>query len=98
MAGGAGGDRVLGFGGNVRIGGGEGRDLLGGGRGADRLAAHDARRDVVHCGGGADRARLDRDDIVRSCETRRYGEYVEPDVPLPPWAKPPAGLGSVPSS
>jgi hypothetical protein len=41
----------------------------------------------VHCGTGADRARLDRGDIVRSCETRRYGEYQPPDPPDPPWAQ-----------
>ena len=87
LTGGPGGDRVLGFGERDTIWGGSNRDLLGGGGGRDRIGAHDGARDVANCGPAADRARLDHGDVVRSCESRRYGEYVEPDMPPPPWAQ-----------
>ena len=87
LLGGAGSDRLLGFGDRDTIQGGGDRDLLGGGGGRDRIGAHDMTRDFVNCGPEIDRARLDRGDVVGGCENRVYGKYVEPDVPLPPWAK-----------
>jgi Ca2+-binding RTX toxin-like protein len=44
-------------------------DRLFGGSGADRLRARDARRDIVSGGPGADRARVDSRDVVRSIES-----------------------------
>jgi hypothetical protein len=86
LVGGDGSDRALGFSGADTIRGGDGRDLLGGGGGRDRIGAQDAARDVANCGAGEDKARLDRGDLIRSCETRHYGRY-NPPPPSPPWAR-----------
>ena len=32
--------------------------------GADRITTRDGKRDAVHCGVGADRAKVDRKDVV----------------------------------
>jgi len=47
---------------------GPGRDQVFGGRGADVVFANDGDRDIVDCGLGDDRARVDRFDATRSCE------------------------------
>jgi hypothetical protein len=61
--------------GRDRLSGGPGRDRLSGGRGADRILAKGGKRDVVRCGPGFDRAKVDRRDVVRGCErtNRRRG-------------------------
>ena len=70
-------DTVYGGGGNdvIRTGAGEdfifpgsGRDVVDAGRGPDHVIANDGERDVIDCGPGDDRARVDRDDVVRNCE------------------------------
>ena len=68
-SGGPGRDRIIGADGRERIIGGPGADVLRGGLGRDTiLAAGDGRRDLVRCGPGRDRARVDRIDRVRACE------------------------------
>jgi Ca2+-binding RTX toxin-like protein len=71
--GGSGADMVAGDSGDDRLIGGPGRDRLQGGPGADRVNARDGERDVVRCGPGRDRARVDAIDSVAGCEraTRR---------------------------
>ena len=70
-------DTVYGGGGNdvIRTGAGEdfifpgpGRDVVDAGRGPDHVIANDGERDVIDCGPGDDRARVDKDDVVRNCE------------------------------
>ena len=70
-------DTVYGGGGNdvIRTGAGEdtifpgpGRDVVDAGRGPDHVIANDGERDVIDCGPGADRARVDKLDVVRDCE------------------------------
>jgi sugar lactone lactonase YvrE len=70
-------DTVYGGGGNdvIRTGAGEdfitpgpGRDVVDAGRGPDHVIANDGERDVIDCGPGDDRARVDRIDVVGSCE------------------------------
>jgi Ca2+-binding RTX toxin-like protein len=51
----AGGDRLV---------GGRGSDTLRGGEGDDRLRARDGHADVVNCGAGIDRARIDFRDTI----------------------------------
>ena len=51
--------------------GGPGRNRLRGGRGNDRLSAANGKRDLVNCGAGRDRARVDAFDLVRGCERVR---------------------------
>ncbi len=77
IAGGRGEDRINGGGGEDRLNGGRGGDRLNGGGGSDRLRgrtgddriwAADGVRDVIACGRGDDRARVDRIDRVRGCE------------------------------
>ena len=66
---GRGGDDCLAGGaGDDTLRGGAGRDVLKGGRGDDRINARDGSFDVVDCGSGRDRARVDRVDRVRRCE------------------------------
>jgi Ca2+-binding RTX toxin-like protein len=66
--GGPGADLVRGDSGDDRLIGGPGRDRLQGGPGADRVNARDGSRDVVRCGPGRDRARVDAIDSVAGCE------------------------------
>jgi Ca2+-binding RTX toxin-like protein len=77
LIGDSGADRLFGQGGFDRLTGGRGQDLLVGGRGTnrydagagnDRVQAVNRRRELVSCGSGRDRARVDRSDRVRSCE------------------------------
>ena len=64
----AGDDCLDGGAGNDRLTGGAGHDVLKGGPGNDFLNAADGQRDIVDCGSGRDRARVDRMDKVRGCE------------------------------
>ena len=64
----AGGDCLSGGRGADRLHGGPDGDRLKGGRGRDRIDAKDGDRDVVRCGPGHDRARVDRRDRIRGCE------------------------------
>jgi hypothetical protein len=66
--GGRGDDLVRGAAGDDRLDGGSGKDRFEGGPGNDRLDAVDGKRDVVRCGPGRDRARVDRADSVAGCE------------------------------
>lgn len=61
-------DRLRGQSGNDRLVGGLGKDLLEGGSGKDSIEAVDRARDVVRCGPGRDRARVDAVDSVKGCE------------------------------
>lgn len=77
LIGGSGDDRLKGGDGNDRQVGGRGDDLLIGdggvnaydaGPGRDVVKARNGRRELVRCGSGRDRARVDRRDRVRGCE------------------------------
>jgi hypothetical protein len=68
LDGGRGGDRLRAGAGNDRLVGGRGEDLLYGDAGDDRLNALDRVRDVVRCGPGEDRAKVDAVDSVAGCE------------------------------
>ena len=77
LIGGSGNDRLYGERGNDRLTGGRGRDVLVGGRGRNAydagpreglVNARNGKRELVRCGRGRDRARVDRRDRVRSCE------------------------------
>jgi Ca2+-binding RTX toxin-like protein len=70
-------DRLLGGEGADRLTGGRGADTLigssginryDGGSGNDLVKAANGRRELVSCGRGRDRARVDRRDRVRNCE------------------------------
>jgi hypothetical protein len=70
-------DVLRGQSGNDRLTGGAGADTLVGGRGvnaydagpgSDFVDARNGKRELVRCGGGRDRARVDRRDRVRDCE------------------------------
>ena len=45
-------------------------DRVFGNQGRDRIRARDATRDIVDCGKGVDRVRVDPGDELRSCEER----------------------------
>src|SRR3954466_4767792 len=69
LVGGAGNDRLLGGAGNDRLTGGTGADILAGGPGLNRydagagndvVDARNGRAELVSCGSGRDRARVDR--------------------------------------
>ena len=62
------GDQINGRGGDDVIDGRGGEDCLAGGAGRDKINAQDGDRDVVRCGDGQDRARVDREDRVVGCE------------------------------
>jgi hypothetical protein len=77
LIGGSGNDRLVGGGGYDRLTGGSGADLLVGGPGVNRydagagrdvVRARNGRAELVSCGSGRDRARVDRSDRVRNCE------------------------------
>jgi RTX calcium-binding nonapeptide repeat (4 copies) len=68
LSGGRGDDLLAGGDGDDRLVGGPGRDRLLGGPGADVISARDGKRDVVRCGPGRDRARVDPVDSVAGCE------------------------------
>jgi Ca2+-binding RTX toxin-like protein len=69
LAGDYGNDLLRGEIGSDRLNGGPGLDRLEGGSGADVVDSFDRKRDVVRCGPGRDRARVDRIDSVVGCET-----------------------------
>jgi Ca2+-binding RTX toxin-like protein len=82
LIGGPGRDRLYGEGGADRLTGGAGADRLVGAGGVDRfdagsgndfVDAKDGHRELVSCGRGKDRARVDRRDRVRGCERVRRG-------------------------
>ncbi len=77
LIGGRGNDRLTGGRGWDRLTGGRGRDTLVGGSGKNRydagagndvVLAANKRAELVSCGSGRDRARIDRSDRVRGCE------------------------------
>lgn len=77
LIGGSGDDRIEGGPGSDTLSGGAGRDVLlagpgrgvlYGGPGDDRLDAVNGVRDVVDCGTGTDRARVDLVDLVQHCD------------------------------
>jgi hypothetical protein len=68
ISGDAGNDRLRGEAGADRLVGGTGLDRLDGGSGNDSMDAVDRKRDLVRCGPGRDRARVDRVDSVVGCE------------------------------
>jgi hypothetical protein len=68
LAGGRGVDRLAGGAGADRLAGDGGVDAHRAGAGADRVSAADGRRELVDCGTGRDRARVDRRDRVTRCE------------------------------
>ena len=77
LIGGSGKDRLLGGPGHDRLTGGTGADVLVGGSGVNRydagagndvVNARNGRAELVSCGSGRDRARVDRSDRTRSCE------------------------------
>jgi Ca2+-binding RTX toxin-like protein len=77
LIGSAGNDRLLGGRGYDRLTGGPGADELVGGPGVNRydagsgndvVDAANGRAELVSCGSGRDRARVDRTDRVRNCE------------------------------
>jgi Ca2+-binding RTX toxin-like protein len=64
----AGSDRLSGGAGNDTLVGGPGRNAYDAGAGRDVVDARNGTREVVRCGAGRDRARVDRRDRVRGCE------------------------------
>jgi Ca2+-binding RTX toxin-like protein len=60
----------MGAAGNDTVNGGGGRDVLLGGAGRDTLLARDGVRDTGNGGPGADRARADRADALKSIAKR----------------------------
>lgn len=77
LVGGPGRDRLVGGPGFDRLTGGRGADTLVGGPGVNRfdagagndvIEARNGRAELVSCGSGRDRARVDRRDKVRRCE------------------------------
>jgi hemolysin type calcium-binding protein len=77
LIGDGGNDRLLGGKGSDRLTGGDGNDTLVGGKGVNRydagsgneiVKAANGRRELVSCGEGRDRARVDRHDRVAACE------------------------------
>jgi hypothetical protein len=78
LGGGGGDDRIEAGGGRDRLGGGRGDDRLLGAAGPDRIrAAGDGGSDIVRCGRGKDRARVDRDDVARGCERVRLARTTD---------------------
>jgi Ca2+-binding RTX toxin-like protein len=54
---------------NDRASGGGGSDQLDGEGGKDRLNARDGKRDLLDCGSGRDRAKVDKHEArVKGCE------------------------------
>lgn len=70
VSGGNGDDRLGGGNGNDKINGGQGLNTYSGGAGNDNIVAANGRRETVDCGKGSkDKARVDRTDVVRGCES-----------------------------
>jgi Ca2+-binding RTX toxin-like protein len=81
LSGGAGNDNLRGNGGSDILSGGPGADVISagsgtntvnGGKGADRIAAANRVRETIRCGGGRDRATVDRRDRVKGCERVKH--------------------------
>jgi uncharacterized delta-60 repeat protein len=68
VSGGAQDDRLFGGSGNDRLYGGRGRNTYSGGSGSDVILARNGKTEKIDCGGGRDRAKIDRTDRVRDCE------------------------------
>ncbi len=68
LLGGRGGDRLTGGAGADRLRGGAGVNRYDAGPGSDAIAAVNGRSELVSCGGGRDRAKVDRSDRVGGCE------------------------------
>jgi len=66
--GGNGHDKLIGGRGKDNLTGGRGRDVIRGGKGRDLIRAIDGTKDLVNCGGGLDRAKVDGIDKLRHCE------------------------------
>jgi RTX calcium-binding nonapeptide repeat (4 copies) len=64
----AGNDRLTGGAGADTLVGGPGINAYDAGPGADFVEARNGKRELVRCGSGRDRARVDRQDRVRDCE------------------------------
>lgn len=73
LVGGAGWDRLTGGAGPDTLTGGAGVNRYDAGAGNDRVDARNGRAELVSCGAGRDLARVDRSDIVRSCESVARG-------------------------
>jgi hypothetical protein len=73
VSGGAGNDRLAGSTGDDKLTGGAGTNTYSGGPGKDTINARNGRKETVDCGAGRDKATVDRNDRVKSCEqvTRR---------------------------
>lgn len=71
LVGGAGWDRLTGGAGADSLTGGSGRNRYDAGPGNDVVRAANNRAELVSCGTGRDRARVDRSDRVRGCERVR---------------------------
>ena len=71
VRGGSGPDKVLGGAGNDVVRGGSAADKVRAGAGIDLVITRGGGADVVNCGGGRDRAKVDRSDRVSKCERVR---------------------------
>jgi hypothetical protein len=68
LRGGAGDDEITGGRSGDGIHGDRGNDHVFAGAEDDRVAVNDGQRDLVRCGPGQDRVRVDSHDVVRGCE------------------------------
>ena len=68
LHGGNGHDKLIGGRARDNLTGGRGADVINGGKGRDLLRAIDGSRDLVNCGPGIDRAKVDGIDKVKNCE------------------------------
>jgi hypothetical protein len=80
--GGNGQDELIGGRGRDNLTGGRGSDVMRGGKRRDLIRAIDGTKDLVNCGGGLDRAKVDGIDKVRHCErlikVKRRGPVKKP--------------------
>lgn len=70
LHGSAGDDRLIGSRRRDNITGGRGHDVIRAGGGPDLIRVRDNTRDRVNCGGGVDRVKADRVDVLKRCERR----------------------------
>ncbi len=66
--GGNGQDKLIGGRGSDNLTGGRGSDVIRGRKGRDLIRAIDGTKDIVNCGGGLDRAKVDGIDKLKGCE------------------------------
>jgi Polysaccharide lyase/RTX calcium-binding nonapeptide repeat (4 copies) len=90
-------DRLRGGAGSDALQGGPGPDALIGGGGSDFLRTADGQTDVVYCGGGRDRARVDERDELRGCERVAGGSPPAPSGEAPVASAPPPPACQAPS-